>query len=55
MDFNKLKKAELVALLEAYSDYVMGFTMREGWPVCVREFYDSEWEDYYKSKYMKGE
>lgn len=55
MNLSKLKKGELVALIEAYSDYVMEFEPSEGWPVCIYEFYDCEWQEYYKSKYMEGE
>lgn len=52
-----LDKPELLALACAYSDYVQYFNEHpdEGRPVCIAEFYEHDWQDYFKERYMEGE
>lgn len=55
-ELDRLDKKELLALTEAYSDYVQYLQRtNESKPVGIAEFYEYDWQDYYKERYMKGE
>ena len=48
MNWNKLTKKELIALLSAYDEYI--YNGGEPWdkdrqPVCIEEFLDNEYEE----------
>lgn len=50
--FETLSREELEALAVAYSDYVMQIVEDECRPVCLGEFYEYDWQDYFKERYM---
>lgn len=56
-ELDHLDKKELSALVNAYNDYVRHFDEHpdEGKPVGLAEFYEHDWQDYFKERYMKGE
>jgi len=44
-EIQKLSSEEIFKLLMAYSDYVMDFDCEQGEPVCVKEFFEWEYQD----------
>lgn len=52
-DLEGLDKEELIALLDAYNDYIQeaneGNKYKDGWfPVCVMEFYDNDFKEIFQ-------
>ena len=52
-----IPKVELVALLESYDQYIQEANEKQkydiGWlPVCLNEFYDNEWLEFYRDDWL---
>lgn len=52
MELFNLSKNELVKVMKAYNDYVMGYfeEHEEGCPCSIYEFYDNEYQEFYNTE-----